>query len=77
MKKHHVIAAIAILSFIVAIYDTSAGIYVALLANVFSNYVVVSRQTEVKIKKVTKKEFDKKVAPTKRQHPFYTTEFYD
>ena len=44
MKKHHIILTLAILSFIVALFDTTAGIYVAVLANVLANVIVLSRQ---------------------------------
>ena len=55
MKKHHIILILAILSFVVAIFDTTAGIYVAVLANVLANVIVLSRQrSKTTIKKVKK-----------------------
>ena len=44
LGKHHIILALAILSFLVALVDTAAGIYVAVFANVIANYITVSRQ---------------------------------
>tara|TARA_Y100000004_G_scaffold132038_1_gene149008 strand:+ start:507 stop:770 length:264 start_codon:yes stop_codon:yes gene_type:complete len=53
MKKHYYVIILAILSFIIAIFDTSAGIYIAVLANVVANVITLSRQKAqiVKIKK--------------------------
>ena len=53
MKKHHIILTLAILSFAAALFDINAGIYVAGLANVLANVIVLSRQ---KAKKVTVKK---------------------
>ena len=74
MKKHHIILILAILSFVVAIFDTTAGIYVAVLANVLANVIVLSRQrSKTTIKKV-KKERPLSVNEYRereiRQHPY-------
>ena len=74
MKKHHIILTLAILSFVVAIFDTTAGIYVAVLANVLANVIVLSRQrSKTTIKKV-KKERPLSVNEYReremRQHPY-------
>ena len=53
MKKHHIILTLAILSFAAALFDINAGIYVAVLANVLANVIVLSRQ---KAKTVTVKK---------------------
>ena len=53
MKKHHIILTLAVLSFAAALFDINAGIYVAVLANVLANVIVLSRQ---KAKKVTVKK---------------------
>ena len=44
MKKHYYVIILAILSFVIALFDTSAGIYIAVLANVVANVIVLSRQ---------------------------------
>ena len=44
MKKHYYITILAILSFIVALFDATSGIYIAVLANVIANIITVSRQ---------------------------------
>ena len=56
MKKHYYVIILAILSFIIAIFDTSSGIYIAVLANVVANVITLSRQKAqiVKIKKKIK-----------------------
>lgn len=54
MKKHYIILTLAILSFIAALFDINAGIYVAVLANVLANVIVLSRQ-KAKIVTVKKK----------------------
>jgi MFS superfamily sulfate permease-like transporter len=54
--KHHIILALALLSFLVAIVDTAAGIYVAVFANVIANYITVSRQKAKIVKLREKKE---------------------
>ena len=55
LEKHHIILALAILSFLVALVDTAAGIYVAVFANVIANYITVSRQRcKTTIKRVKK-----------------------
>jgi MFS superfamily sulfate permease-like transporter len=55
IKKHYIIVVLAILSFIVALFDTTAGIYVAVLANVLANAIVLSRQkSKTTITKVRK-----------------------
>ena len=53
MKKHYYISILALLSFAAACYDVTAGIYIAVLANVVANIITVSRQTSrtVKVKK--------------------------
>ena len=56
MKKHHIILTLAILSFIAALYDISAGIYVAVLSNVLANVIVLSRQKSTTTIKRVKKE---------------------
>ena len=43
-------------SFIMALFDIMAGIYVAVLTNTFCNYVVISRQKKVTTVKKVKKE---------------------
>jgi MFS superfamily sulfate permease-like transporter len=55
MKKHYYITILAILSFAAAIYDVTAGIYIAVLANVVANIITVSRQkSKTTIKRVKK-----------------------
>ena len=55
MKKHYYITILAILSFVAAIYDVTAGIYIAVLANVVANIITVSRQkSKTTIKRVKK-----------------------
>ena len=85
MKKHHIIFTLAILSFIVAIFDTTAGIYVAVLANVLANVIVLSRQrsktTITKVKKerpLTVDEFRQREmeANPHRPYPYYSGEQY-
>jgi MFS superfamily sulfate permease-like transporter len=74
MKKHHIILTLAILSFIVAIFDTTAGIYVAVLANVLANVIVLSRQrsktTITKVKKERPLTVDEFRQREMRQHPY-------
>jgi len=43
-------------SFIMALFDIMAGIYVAVLTNTFCNYVVISRQKKVTTVKKVKKQ---------------------
>ena len=85
MKKHHIILILAILSFWVAIFDTTAGIYVAVLANVLANVIVLSRQrsktTITKVKKerpLTVDEFRQREmeANPHRPYPYYSGEQY-
>lgn len=85
MKKHHIILILAILSFWVAIFDTTAGIYVAVLANVLANVIVLSRQrsktTITKVKKerpMTVDEFRQREmeANPHRPYPYYSGEQY-
>ena len=56
LGKQHIILALAILSFLVALVDTAAGIYVAVFANVIANYITVSRQKAKIVKLREKKE---------------------
>ena len=74
MKKHHIILTLAILSFVVAIFDTTAGIYVAVLANVLANVIVLSRQkSKTTIKRVKKERpltVDEYREREMRQHPY-------
>ena len=85
MKKHHIILTLAILSFVVAIFDTTAGIYVAVLANVLANVIVLSRQkSKTTIKRVRKERpltVDEYREREMRQHPYrpypdYSGEIY-
>ena len=74
MKKHHIILTLAILSFVVAIFDTTAGIYVAVLANVLANVIVLSRQkSKTTIKRVRKERpltVDEYREREMREHPY-------
>lgn len=74
MKKHHIILILAILSFFVAIFDTTAGIYVAVFANVLANVIVLSRQkSKTTIKRVRKERpltVDEYREREMRQHPY-------
>ena len=74
MKKHHIILILAILSFFVAIFDTTAGIYVAVFANVLANVIVLSRQrSKTTIKRVKKERpltVDEYREREMRQHPY-------
>ena len=74
MKKHHIILTLAILSFWVAIFDTTAGIYVAVLANVLANVIVLSRQkSKTTIKRVRKERpltVDEYREREMREHPY-------
>jgi len=74
MKKHHIILTLAIVSFIVAIFDTTAGIYVAVLANVLANVIVLSRQkSKTTIKRVKKERpltVDEYREREMRAHPY-------
>jgi MFS superfamily sulfate permease-like transporter len=56
MKKHYYITILAILSFAAAMYDVTAGIYIAVLANVVANIITVSRQTSKTTTKRVKKK---------------------
>ena len=56
MKKHYYVIILAVLSFAIAIYDTSAGIYIAVLANVVANVITLSRQRSKTTVKRVKKE---------------------
>ena len=85
MKKHHIILTLAILSFVVAIFDTTAGIYVAVLANVLANVIVLSRQkSKTTIKRVRKERpltVDEYREREMREHPYrpypdYSGEIY-
>lgn len=80
-KKHYIIVVLAILSFIVALFDTTAGIYVAVLANVLANVIVLSRQrSKTTIKKVRKERpltVDEYREREMREHPYRPYPTYD
>jgi len=86
MKKHHIILTLAILSFIVALFDTTAGIYVAVFANVLANVIVLSRQkSKTTIKRVKKerpltvdeyREREMRANPHRPYPHFYTGDDY-
>ena len=84
MKKHHIILTLAVLSFAAALFDINAGIYVAVLANVLANVIVLSRQKAktVTIKKkraMTVDEFRQKEmeANPHRRYPQYSASDHD
>jgi sensor c-di-GMP phosphodiesterase-like protein len=55
MKKHYYVIILAVASFAVALFDTSSGIYMAVLANVVANVITLSRQkSKTTIKRVKK-----------------------
>jgi K+ transporter len=56
IKKHYYIVLLSLLSFAAALYDISAGIYLAVLANVVANIITVSRQRSTTTIKRVKKE---------------------
>lgn len=56
MKKHHIVFALAMTSLVVALFDTSSGIYVAVFANVIANVITLSRQKSKTTVKRVKKE---------------------
>ena len=83
MKKHHIILTLAILSFAAALFDINAGIYVAVLANVLANVIVLSRQKakKVAVKKkrpMTVDEFRQKEIDANPHRPYpHVQEFTD
>ena len=77
MKKHYYVIILAVLSFVIALFDTSAGIYIAVLANVVANVIVLSRQksktTIIKKKKerpMTVDEFRKREMEANPHRPY-------
>ena len=75
MKKHYIILTLAILSFAAALFDISAGIYVAVLANVLANVIVLSRQkaktvTVKKKRAMTVNEFRQKEMDANPHRPY-------
>ena len=80
MKKHHIILTLAILSFIVAVFDTTAGIYVAVLANVLANVIVLSRQksktTVTRVKKERQLTLDEYREREMRANPHRPYPYY-
>jgi MFS superfamily sulfate permease-like transporter len=56
MKKHYIVFALAMVSLVVAMFDTSSGIYVAVFANVIANVITLSRQKSKTTVKRVKKE---------------------
>ena len=44
MKKHYYVAILAVASLAIALFDTTSGIYIAVLANVVANIITLSRQ---------------------------------
>lgn len=74
LGKHHIILTLAILSFVVALFDTTAGIYLAVFANVIANYITVSRQKAKIVKIREKKErpltVDEIREQEMREHPY-------
>lgn len=44
MKKHYYVAILAVASLVIALFDTTSGIYITVLANVVANIITLSRQ---------------------------------
>jgi MFS superfamily sulfate permease-like transporter len=85
--KTKIIAIGMAVSFIMALYDIMAGLYIAVLTNTFCNYVVISRQKKVttKVKKsrpMTTEEFKEKEMSENPHRPYprhnpHSVEFTD
>lgn len=73
MKKYYILAGL-ILSFLVALFDIMAGIYLCVLTNGFCNWIILSRQKAKIVKIREKKErpltVDEFREREMREHPY-------